>query len=88
MQLKPSSKPAIEAEFFAKKFVAYHEGCYQLQHQQWREAMSPLNQAQAGIKASTAWLQEVDRLCGLKRQALSEFREHLEFAQFCYDPNG
>lgn len=84
MQLKPSSKPAVEAEFFAKNFVAYHEGCYQLQHQQWREAMTPLKQAQAEIKASTAWQEEVDRLCGVQRIALSGFREHLEFAQFWY----
>lgn len=99
MQLKPSTKPAVEeakggqitlppyclAEFFGKKFVAYHEGCYQLQRQRWREAMTPLKQAQAQIKASTTWLQEVDRLCGVQRQAISEFREHLEFAQFWYD---
>ena len=85
MQLKPLTKPAVEAEIFGKKFVAYHEGCYQLQHQQWREAMTSLKQAQAEIKASTDWQKEVDRLCGVQRQAVSEFAEHLEFAQFWYD---
>ncbi len=85
MQLKPSTNPAVEAEFFGKKFVAYHEGCYQLQHQQWREAMTPLKLAQAEIKASTDWQKEVDKLCGVQRQVISEFREHLEFAQFWYD---
>jgi len=85
IQLKPSTKPTIEAESFAQKFVAYHEGCYQLQHQQWREAMTPLKQAQAEIKTSTVWLQEVDRLCGVQRQAISESTEHLEFAQFWSD---
>lgn len=85
IELKPSTKPAIEAEFFAHKFVAYHEGCYLLQQQKWRKAMSPLKQAKAEIIASSAWQEEVDRLCGVQRQALSEFTEHLEFAQFWYD---
>ncbi len=49
------------------------------------QAMSPLNQAKAEIKASTDWQKEVDRLCGIQRQEISEFREHLEFAQFWYD---
>lgn len=85
MQLKPLTKPGVEAEIFGKKFVAYHEGCYQLQHQQWREAMTSLKQAQAEIKASTDWQKEVDRLCGVQRQAVSEFAEHLEFAQLWYE---
>jgi tetratricopeptide (TPR) repeat protein len=84
MQLKPSTKPAV-AEIYAHKFVAYHEGCYQLQQQKWREAIIALNQAKTEIKASVDWQQEVDRLCGLQRQVISDFREHLEFAQLWYD---
>lgn len=85
IQLKPSTKPSGEVELFAQKFVAYNEGYYLLQQQKWREAKFALKQAQVEIKASTTWQQEVDRLCGLQRQAISEFREHLEFAQFWYD---
>lgn len=85
IQLKPSTKPTGEAQSFAHKFVAYHEGCYQLQQQKWRQAMSPLNQANAEIKASIDWQKEVDRLCVIQRGEISEFREHLEFAQFWYD---
>lgn len=81
IQLKPSG----EVELFARNFVAYHEGCYLLQQQKWREATNPLKQAKKEIKTTTAWQQEVDRLCGLQRQAISEFRENLEFAQFWYE---
>ena len=52
IKIKPLSKPVGEVELFAQKFAAYHEGCHQLQQQKWREAMSPLKQAQAEIKAS------------------------------------
>lgn len=85
IQLIPSIKLSGEAELFAQKFVAYHEGCYHLQQQKWQIAKVALKQAQAEIRASTDWQKEVDRLCGLQRQLLSEFTEHLEFAQFWYD---
>jgi hypothetical protein len=42
IQLKPSTKPTGEAESFAYKFVAYHEGCYHLQQQKWRKAMGSI----------------------------------------------
>lgn len=85
IQLIPSIKSSGEAELFAQKFVAYHEGSYYLQQQKWQRAKVALKQAQAEIRASIDWQKEVDRLCGLQRQALSEFTEHLEFAQFWYD---
>lgn len=85
IQLIPSIKLSSEAELFAQKFVAYHEGCYHLQQQKWQRAKIGLKQAQAEIRASIDWQKEVDRLCGLQRQLLSEFTEHLEFAQFWYD---
>lgn len=71
MQLKPSAKPAAVAETFAHKFVAYHEGCYQLQQQKWREAIIPLNQAKAEIQACVDWQEEINKLCGMQRQAIS-----------------
>lgn len=85
IELKPSTKPVGEAESFAHKFVVYYEGCYLLQQQKWRKAMTPLKQAKAEITATRAWYEEVDRLCGVQRQALSEFTDHLEFAQFWYE---
>ncbi len=66
IQLKPSSQPICEAEYFAQKFVAYHEGCYQLQQQKWHQSMEFFKQAKAEIKASTDWQKEVDRLCGIQ----------------------
>ncbi|MEH1857952.1 MAG: hypothetical protein V7L21_08125 [Nostoc sp.] len=85
IQLKPSTTANIDITAFAQRFVAYHEGCYQLQQQKWQEAIIPLKQAKPEIQASNDWQQEIDRLCGLQRQTISESQEHLEFAQFCYD---
>ncbi|MCC5627895.1 peptidase M, neutral zinc metallopeptidase site [Nostoc sphaeroides CHAB 2801] len=85
IQLKPSTTDKSDIAAFAQKFVAYHEGYYQLQQQKWREAIIPLKQAKPEIKANKDWQQEIDRLCGLQRQVLSNFQEHLEFAQFWYN---
>ncbi|MEH1766784.1 MAG: peptidase M, neutral zinc metallopeptidase site [Nostoc sp.] len=85
IQLKPSTTDNSDIAAFAQKFVAYHEGCYQLQQQKWQKAIIPLKQAKPEIKTSNDWQQEIDRLCGLQRQIISEFQEHLEFAKFWYD---
>ena len=85
IKLKPSHKPTSEVETFAQEFVAYHEGCYQLQQQQWRKAIIPLKLARSQIQISTDYQQEIDKLCNLQRQIISESQEHLEFAQFWYD---
>ncbi|MEH2081686.1 MAG: peptidase M, neutral zinc metallopeptidase site [Nostoc sp.] len=85
IQLKPLTTDNSDIAAFAQKFVAYHEGYYQLQQQKWQEAIIPLKQAKPEIQASNDWQQEIDRLCGLQRQTISEFQEHLEFAQFWYD---
>jgi hypothetical protein len=85
IKLKPSSKPISEIETFAQNFLAFHEGCYQLQQQQWRKAVIPLKLARSQIQTSADYQQEIDKLCGLQRQAISESTEHLEFAQFWYD---
>ncbi|MEH2194633.1 MAG: peptidase M, neutral zinc metallopeptidase site [Nostoc sp.] len=85
IQLKPSTTDNSDIAAFAQKFVAYHEGYYQLQQQKWREAIIPLKQAKPEIQASKDWQEEIDRLCGLQRQAISESQENLEFAQFWYD---
>lgn len=85
MQLKPSAKANTESESFAQKFVAYYEGCYQLQHQEWRDAMKCLKQDKTRIRDSIDCQEEVDRLCGIQRGNISEFREHLEFAQLWYE---
>ena len=85
IQLKPTVKTQTPLELFAEQLVAYHEGCYKLVQQKWREAMIPIKQASSEIKASIVWQQEIDRLCSIQRQKISEFQEHLEFAQFWYD---
>lgn len=84
IKIKPD-KATSEIETFAQNFVAFHEGCYQLQQQQWRKAVIPLKSAKSQIQTSTNYQQEIDRLCNLQRQAISESTEHLEFAQFWYD---
>ena len=84
IKLKPSSSSS-KVETFAQNFVAYHEGCYQLQQQQWRKAIISLKLAKSQIQISTDYQQEIDKLCNLQRQAISESQEHLEFAQFWYD---
>lgn len=85
IKLKPLTKPIGEVESFAQKFMAYHEGYYLLQQQKWQEAMAPLNLAKVEIRATSEWQIELDRLYGLQRQTISNFKEHLELAQFWYD---
>ncbi|MBD2386404.1 peptidase M, neutral zinc metallopeptidase site [Cylindrospermum sp. FACHB-282] len=85
IQLKPAPKATIGIEKFAEDFVAYYEGCYYLQQQKWRKAMISLKPAKSEIEDNPDWQQEIDKLCGLQRQAISEFSEHLEFAEFWYD---
>ncbi|MEA5592827.1 peptidase M, neutral zinc metallopeptidase site [Rivularia sp. UHCC 0363] len=82
IQLKPSNQ-AVLGETFAREFVAYHEGCEQLKRK-WQSAIVPLSEAKTAIKANRQWEQEIDKLCGLQRQEISELAEHLEFAQFWY----
>jgi len=87
IELRPIIIPNSELETFAQKFIAYHEGCYYLQQQKWRDAINPFKQAKQEIQANHNWQQEIDKLCELQRQTinLSDRKEHLDFAQFWYD---
>ena len=89
IQIKPAIKPNITPEFvgqqFAQQFVLYHEGCYYLQQKQWRQAISSLKPAIAAIKANREWSQEIDRICQQQRHAISDFKEHLDFAKSWYE---
>jgi tetratricopeptide (TPR) repeat protein len=86
IKIKPLNKSNNSSiELFALRFVAYYEGCYYLQQQQWQKAATHLNQAKAEIKVFPDWIDEIDRLCALQRKVISEFQEHLTFAQFWYD---
>lgn len=85
IQIKPSIKPTTEAEIFAQNFVAYYEGCYYIQQKKWRQAIKYWQQAKSEIRDNQNWQKEIDRLCGLQRQTISEFSENLEFAQFWYE---
>lgn len=84
-KIKPATEPKMEVEIFAQNLVAYHEGCYQLQQQKWREAITSLQSNKKELKYHQDWQEEIDRLCKLQRQVISEFQEHLEFATFWYD---
>lgn len=85
IQIKPVSRTNGNIEKFAQQFVAYHEGCYYLNQKKWRNSIVPLKEAKSEIISSKDWQKEIDRLCSLQRQAISEITEHLEFAQFWYD---
>lgn len=85
IQIKPARTSATASDRFGQQFVFYHEGCYHLQQKQWRQAVSPLQQATTEIKANPKWQQEIDRLCQQQRQAIKNDKEHLDFGQFWYD---
>lgn len=85
IQLKPAIGSLVEGEQFAQQLVSYYEGCYHLQQKQWRHAIAPLKQAREEIKANPDWRKEIDRLCQQQRLAISEFNDHLDFAQSWYD---
>ncbi|MBD2251434.1 tetratricopeptide repeat protein [Nostoc parmelioides] len=85
IKLKPINPATSELEIFAHNFVAYYEGCYYLQQHKWREAINPLKQAKSEIQVNEEWQIELDRLCSLQRQNISEDQENLVFAQFWYD---
>ncbi|MDB9312021.1 hypothetical protein PN462_02830 [Spirulina sp. CS-785/01] len=84
MQIKPKTLPNHSTEKFAQALVSYYEGRHYLQHQQWRDAISPLKQARQEIQKNTDWKQEIDQLCQKQRYAISDFKEHLAFAEFWY----
>jgi tetratricopeptide (TPR) repeat protein len=85
IQIKPKTNPSSVAEQSADSFIAYHEGCYYLQQHNWRKAITILKQVQEKIRTSSDCCEEIDKLCEKQRQNLSNFHEHLEFAQFWYD---
>jgi hypothetical protein len=85
IQLKPSTNNTTIIDKFAQSFVAYHEGCYHLQQQNWRTAIIHLKLAKSEIQEHLFWQQEIDKLCGLQRQDIYEFTEHLELAEFWYE---
>ncbi len=85
IQIKPARTSATASDRFGQQFIFYHEGCYYLQQKQWRQAISPLQQATTEIKANAKWQQEIDRLCQQQRKAINQDKEHLDFAQFWYD---
>ncbi len=85
IQIKPLNQAHTEIEKFAEKFVAYYQGCYQIQEQKWREAVIYLKLAKSEIENNQNWQKEIDKVFGLHRQTISEFQEHLEFAEFWYE---
>ncbi|GAB4277345.1 MAG: hypothetical protein Fur0025_03210 [Oscillatoriaceae cyanobacterium] len=85
IQIKPARTSATASDRFGQQFVFYHEGCYYLQQKQWRQAVSPLQQATTEIKTNPKWQQEIDRLCQQQRRAITQDKEHLDFGQFWYN---
>lgn len=85
IKIKPNLTPSSDIEKLAYSLINYHEGCYHLQHNSWKKAVSCLKIAQNEIKNNHDWLTEIDSLCQKQRQKIEELKENLDFAQFWYD---
>ncbi len=85
IKIKSSSFSNHPVEQFATSFLSYSEGCYYLQQNCWKKAMLALKTAQAELRANSQWFNEIDRLCGVQKQAIADLDEHLNFAQFWYE---
>lgn len=85
IQIKPNKNPSSEADYFADRFVSYHEGCHYLQNFEWRKAIKALQNAQLEIGNNSDWCKKIDRLCEAQRQELDDFDEHLQFSKFWYE---
>ena len=84
IKIKPKQDPTSEVEHFAYCFVSYYEGCHYLENQYWRKAMKYLYEAKPEIIINSNWCSEINRLCKIQRQQITEFNEHLEFAKSWY----
>lgn len=85
IKIKPNFKASSDIEKLAYSLINYHEGCYHLQHNSWKKAVSCLKIAQKEIKNNQDWLTEIDDLCQKQRQKIEDLKENLDFAQFWYD---
>jgi hypothetical protein len=72
-------------EEFARHFILYQQGYSYLQKEEWRSAIYPLNDIKNTINENHEWWQEIDELCAHQRNKISDFEEHLDFAQFWHD---
>ena len=85
LQIKRGLKVSSNTEQFAYEFLSYHEGCYRLQSNRWREAIIPLRQARSLIKANAQCYERIDRLCETRCQAIETIDEYQDFIQFWDD---
>jgi tetratricopeptide (TPR) repeat protein len=75
-----NENPAAE---HGKAYVAYHQGIYYLQNQQWRKGRYILHSARHLIQNNPDWKDKIDRICEEIRYNISH-QEALDFAQFWY----
>lgn len=85
LQIKRGLKATSDTEQFAYHFVSYHEGCYHLQSNRWRQAIIPWKQARTLIKANAQWYEKIDKLCETHCQAIKTIDEYQDFIQFWDD---
>lgn len=85
IKIKPNLTPSSDIEKLAYSLINYHEGCYYLQQDSWKKAVSCLKIAQKEIKNNQDWLTQIDDLCHKQRQKIEDLKENLDFAQFWYD---
>ena len=81
--LSPPVSGKTPTEKYGEMYVAYYQGSYYLQNQQWRKAKPLLETAKPILKDQVTWQQEIDRLSEEIIPQLSE-NEALQFTQFWY----
>ncbi len=70
---------------FAYHFILYQQGCHDLQQENWRNAIYPLDLAKSTIQTNDDWSEKIDELCTKQRHKISNFDEHVDFSRFWYD---
>jgi tetratricopeptide (TPR) repeat protein len=85
IKIKPQGNPRTDAEKYGYQFVCYHQGCYFLGKNLWRESVFPLQQAKPLITLSSQNSDRIDQLCEKQRKEIEDLSEHLEFSEFWYD---
>lgn len=83
-QLTPRVTSKTPAEEYGEMYVAYHQGIFYLQNEEWRQAKSPLKLAQKMILKNPEWKQEIDDRC---EQIIGKLSDHeaASLINFWYD---
>jgi hypothetical protein len=84
LTLRPPRQPVTPIENFAYAVVAYHEGQYCMQNQQWRNAIAAWQSSRNMIHQQAEWKSEIDKLCSQSLEHIPD-SEQLEFCTDWYE---